>query len=320
MKRYLFLLLSVNCGLTLSAQISVQSSTPLATLDINAIANNGTTSEGIGMPRLSGDQIKNAGSQYTSAQTGTIVYATSIPTASDTKTANIVSPGCYYFDGNIWRSMGTVNNTTVISYSTIVDPNILGYVPSNTSTASAAPSSLTAGSGSYTKEGIISFTTNGHSYAAYSGSASITWFDAYTAAKNMGGYLATFTTDNEWKFVEQNLLDNHTAFNTQKAWIGFVKFSWQAGAALLPDPEEKWITGEKPYHDYAISGNSAVKKTNWFATGEPNNTNSNEGFVHTYDKNSNITLVLNGYTSTHPWNDFPSNQTSVSGFIVEFQQ
>lgn len=306
-------------GIVTQGQISIGKQIPASTLDVTAIKNDGTTAEGIIIPNLTGDQIKNAGVHYGSAETGAIVYATSIPGSADTKTANITSAGTYYFDGSIWRSLGTVTNTTVISYSTTVDPNILGYVPSTTSTASAAPATASAAGNTYTKQGIITYTMNGHTYAAYSGTAAINWFDAYNAAKVMGGYLATFTTDAEWQFVEQNLLDNHAAFNTAKAWMGFVKFSWNAGVGLTPNPETKWITGEQPLHNYSAGGNVAVQKINWFATGEPNNTNSTEGFIHTYGKNDNITVVKNGYTSSHPWNDFPANN-GVTGFIVEFQQ
>ncbi|MDQ1162416.1 hypothetical protein QE422_002784 [Chryseobacterium sp. SORGH_AS 447] len=320
MKKSFLLAAFLGCSISALAQMGISTNATITTLQVDPIKTDGTTSEGIGMPRLTGDQIKNSGSKYGAAQTGAIVYATSIPTAADTKTANITSAGCYYFDGSIWRSMGAVTNTTVISYSTSVDSNILGYVPSKTATASSAPASLTIGSGTYTKQGAATFTVNGHTYAAYSGSAIISWFDAYTAAKNMGGYLATFTTDNEWMYVEQNLLTNNTVFDTQRTWIGFVKFSWDAGAALTPDPEEKWITGEQPLHDYSAGGLSAVRKINWFYTNEPNNSNSGEGFVHAYGKNDNVVLTKNGYTSTHPWNDLPASNVSVNGFIVEFQQ
>lgn len=320
MKKSFLLAAFMGCSIPAFAQMGISTNATITTLQVDPIKTDGTTSEGIGMPRLTGDQIKNSGSKYGAAQTGAIVYATSIPTAADTKTANITSAGCYYFDGSIWRSMGAVTNTTVISYSTSVDSNILGYVPSKTATASSAPASLTIGSGTYTKQGAATYTVNGHTYAAYSGSAIISWFDAYTAAKNMGGYLATFTTDNEWMYVEQNLLTNNTVFDTQRTWIGFVKFSWDAGAALTPDPEEKWITGEQPLHDYSAGGLSAVRKINWFYTDEPNNSNSGEGFVHAYGKNDNVVLTKNGYTSTHPWNDLPASNVSVNGFIVEFQQ
>ncbi|WP_294221506.1 hypothetical protein [uncultured Chryseobacterium sp.] len=301
------------------AQIGIANTAPNATMDVKALKTDGSTSEGIIIPRLTGDEIKNAGNQYTAAQTGAMVYVSSVPSATDTKTANITSAGCYYFDGSVWKSMGKSVNNTVISYSTTVDPNILGYIPSKTATASAAPSTVSIGGNAYTKVSSLSYTSNGHSYTAYAGSGTPTWFDAYTAAKNMGGYLATFTSDAEWQYVEQNLLNN-SIFNTQKAWIGFVKFSWNAGAALTPDPEEKWITGEQPIHDYSAGGTSAVKKSNWFAPSEPNNSNSGEGFVHTYEKNAAGTKSYNGYTSDHLWNDYPANNGVVTAFIVEFQQ
>ncbi|WPO84150.1 hypothetical protein SD427_07390 [Chryseobacterium sp. JJR-5R] len=320
MKKRLLLLSFAGCGITAYAQIGISTKNVVSTLEVDAIKNDGTTSEGMGMPRLTGDQIKNAGSKYTAAQTGAIVYVTSIPSAADTKTANITSAGCYYFDGSIWRSLGTVTNTTVISYSTSVDSNILGYTPSKTATASSAPATISIGSNTYTKQGAVNYTVNGHTYAAYSGSGTLSWFDAYNASKNMGGYLATYTTDAEWEYIEQNLLTNHVAFDTQRTWMGFVKFSWEAGAALTPDPEEKWITGEQPLHDYSAEGVSAVRKINWFYTNEPNNTNSGEGFVHAYGKNDNVTLTKNGYVSTHPWNDLPANNGGVTGFVVEFQQ
>ncbi|WP_312903285.1 hypothetical protein [Chryseobacterium taichungense] len=139
----------------------------------------------------------------------------------------------------------------------------------------------------------------------------------------MGGYLAVFTSDAEWQYVETNLLTAYTIFDTNGAWIGMTKFSWSAGSALTPDPEMKWITGEQPNHDYSAGGTSAVRKVNWFSSGEPNNQSGVEGFVHTWNKNSNLTKIYNTYTSTHPWNDVPANatvQTETWGFIVEFQQ
>ncbi|GEN75637.1 hypothetical protein [Chryseobacterium hagamense] len=301
------------------SQIGIANTAPDATLDVKALKADGSTSEGIMIPRLTGDQIKNAGNQYAAAQTGAMVYVTSVPSSTDTKTADITAPGCYYFNGSVWKSMGKSVNTTVISYSTTVDPNILGYIPSKTATAASAPQTVSAGGHTYTKVASISYSSNGHSYTAYSGSTAISWFDAYNAAKNMGGYLATFASDAEWQYVEQNLLNN-SVFNTQKAWIGFVKFSWYAGAALTPDPEEKWISGEQPVHDYSAGGTNAVKKSGWFANGEPNNAGSGEGFVHTYEKNAAGTKTYNGYTSYHLWNDFPANNGYVNAFIIEFQQ
>ncbi|MDQ1162417.1 hypothetical protein QE422_002785 [Chryseobacterium sp. SORGH_AS 447] len=300
------------------AQVGINTVTPRATLDVAPKNTDGTTAEGVIAPRLTGNQLSAADSKYTAAHTGVIVYATSAPSTSTTKTANVTAPGYYYFDGSIWRGMGAQSTTTTLSISSAIDPNILGYVPSNTATANGnAPTTLTVNGVTATRTGITSY--NGHSYAAYSASATgITWYDAYNACKNMGGYLATFTTDEEWKKVETDLL-SAAAFDTQQAWIGFAKFSWFAGVALTPDPEEKWITGEQPLHDYSAGGTSAVRKSNWFNAGEPNNSGGTEGFVITLPKNSG-TKTYGGYTSTHTWNDVVANTGSTTGFIVEFQQ
>lgn len=306
-------------------QVGINNTAPKATLDITAKTTDGSKPEGVIAPRLTGDQIKDADAQYGSAQVGTIIYATSATNSPTTKTANITAPGYYYFDGTKWSGMGAQVTNTTVSYSTLVDPNILGYIPSSTATAdSSAPSSIANVGGSTataTKQASGSY--NGHSYAAYSTSAAVTWYQAYNAAKAMGGYLATFTNKEEWKYVETNLLTPNSIFDTNGGWIGMAKFSWFAGTALTPDPEMKWITGEQPLHDYSAGGTNAVRKSNWFGSSEPNNYNNTEGFVHFYAKNVNLSVTNSGYTSVHPWNDRAANidiQLDSWGFIVEFQQ
>ncbi|KQS91630.1 C-type lectin domain-containing protein [Chryseobacterium sp. Leaf394] len=319
MKKILISALLAN-SLMLFSQIGVGTTEAASTLDVKAVKTDGTTAEGMMMPRLTGDQIKNAGSQYLADQTGTIIYATSAPASTDAKTINITNPGYYYFDGSVWKSMGKIVNNTIISYSTTVDPNILGYIPSKTSTASSAPATMQINGITYTKQNVIIHTNNSHSYTVYSGPQPLDWFQAYNAAKSLGGYLATFTTDAEWQFVESNLLTNSTVFANQRAWMGFVKFSWDAGPALTPDPDFKWITGELPMHNYELQGTNAVKKSNWFAPDEPNNYNIGEGFVHTWARNDGLIRTFGNYTSVQPWNDYPSNHNNVNCFLVEFQQ
>lgn len=88
------------------AQIGINTPTPAATLDVVAKNTNGTSSEGIIAPRLSGDQIKSADGQYLSPQMGAMVYATNAVNGPTTKTVKITAPGYYYFDGAIWQKMG----------------------------------------------------------------------------------------------------------------------------------------------------------------------------------------------------------------------
>jgi hypothetical protein len=248
------------------------------------------------------------------------VYNTAV---AGTSPAN-VTPGLYYCDGTQWLKLSTSNGSVVLNSSSTVDAAILGYSPSTSATAASnAPASVALGSVTATRRGTYTFASNKHTYAAYTTTGAITWYQAYEAAKSMGGYLATFATDAEWQGVETNLLTDGNGFNTNGAWIGFCKFSYSAGTALNPDPEMKWITGEQPATDYALGGTSAVRKMNWFASGEPNNSSSTEGFVHIYGRNNNTTKTIGSYTTTHAWNDVPAtngNQLNSWGFIVEFQQ
>ncbi|EJL70448.1 hypothetical protein [Chryseobacterium populi] len=103
MKKQIFLILGMLISMASHAQMGINNTDPKATLDVTAKANNGTTSEGIIAPRLTGDQIKAGDAQYGTAQTGIIVYATAAVAASSTKTVNITSAGYYFFDGSIWQ-------------------------------------------------------------------------------------------------------------------------------------------------------------------------------------------------------------------------
>lgn len=94
------------------AQIGINTPMPAATLDVVAKNTNGTSSEGIIAPRLSGDQIKSADGQYLSPQMGAIVYATNAVNGPTAKTVKITAPGYYYFDGAIWQKMGQDSSFT----------------------------------------------------------------------------------------------------------------------------------------------------------------------------------------------------------------
>ncbi len=301
---------------TTMAQMNIGSNTAP---NANAALQVTSTNKGLLMPTLS-LTATNAASPLSAFVAGMVVYNTATAGSGTTN----VSPGFYYSDGVQWLKLSTSNGSVVVNSSNSIDAAILGYNPSTSATAaSAAPATQAVGSTTATRRGTYTYTANGHTYAAYTTTAAVTWYEAYTTAKNMGGYLATFTSDDEWKNVETYLLTDANGFNTNGGWIGFCKFDWQAGSALNPNPEMKWITGEQPATDYSSAGTTAVRKMNWFATGEPNNATSNEGFVHFYGKSNGTTKVLGTYTSYHPWNDVIANSTNQSnswGFVVEFQQ
>ncbi len=95
---------------TMCAQIGVNNKDPKATMDITAKTTDGSKSEGLIAPRLTGNQIKAADSQYDTPQIGTIIYATSAASPTSLKTVNITEEGYYYFDSSkVWKkfSIGT---------------------------------------------------------------------------------------------------------------------------------------------------------------------------------------------------------------------
>ncbi|WP_294286378.1 hypothetical protein [uncultured Chryseobacterium sp.] len=91
----------------LYSQVGINNNLPKATLDITAKTTDGSKPEGIIAPRLTGDQIKSADAQYGSDQRGAIVYALAAVSTASTKTANITAEGYYFFDGNLWKAVGS---------------------------------------------------------------------------------------------------------------------------------------------------------------------------------------------------------------------
>ncbi|KMQ64364.1 hypothetical protein ACM46_08725 [Chryseobacterium angstadtii] len=87
------------------AQIGINTAVPIASLDIVAKRNDGSTAEGVLPPRLSGDEIKAGDPQYTENHAGTVIYASAAVRLPSPKTVNITSAGLYYYDGKMWQRM-----------------------------------------------------------------------------------------------------------------------------------------------------------------------------------------------------------------------
>ncbi|WP_336716896.1 hypothetical protein [Chryseobacterium mucoviscidosis] len=84
----------------LNAQVGINTNLGQATLDVVGAPSNPNKLDGIIAPRITGDQLK--GKNYSTAQTGAIVYVTTADTAPSGQTANVTSTGYYYFDGSVW--------------------------------------------------------------------------------------------------------------------------------------------------------------------------------------------------------------------------
>ena len=131
-------------------------------------------------------------------------------------------------------------------------------------------------SGSSGKNGYFCY--RGHKYSVISSSTS--WENANKEAKKLGGHLATITSKEENAALKT--LVQSSGINV---WIG----------ATDKDKEGtwKWVTGE----EFSFS--------NW-ASGEPNDANSNEDYVGIY---------YDSYT----WNDYDNENSGVKGYILEIE-
>lgn len=101
----IILLVSILSSQIFFSQIGFNTASPNATLDVVSKTTDGSRAEGLNAPRLTGDQVRMADSQYNTEQTGILIYATSAPTLTSPKTINITSEGYYYFDGNVWQKI-----------------------------------------------------------------------------------------------------------------------------------------------------------------------------------------------------------------------
>ncbi|REC46956.1 hypothetical protein [Chryseobacterium pennipullorum] len=132
MKNKLFTLALLSVSSLAFAQVGINTETPQATLDVAGFPASTSKLDGIIAPRLKGAELK--AKNYTTAQTGAIVYVTVAEAAPTGQTAEVVSPGYYYFDGikwsglsGAWRTTGNTGTTAAAGLGTaITTGNYLG--------------------------------------------------------------------------------------------------------------------------------------------------------------------------------------------------
>ncbi len=96
------IVLLINLCLSVNSfcQVGINNVHPEATLDVRGKPENTTVFDGIIAPRLTGNQL--SAKNYTVAQKGAIVYATSAAVNPTLQTKNVTADGYYYFDGSVW--------------------------------------------------------------------------------------------------------------------------------------------------------------------------------------------------------------------------
>jgi len=142
-------------------------------------------------------------------------------------------------------------------------------------------------------------------YCAYQLSAGTNFYNTFTLARQIGGYLVTMTSNAERQWVNTNIIENGTGFNLggTNIWIGYNKVAYPGNPNKFV-----WITGENWTIDWTTNPNATPES--WFASGEPNNSGGTEGSCH----------IIAG-DAQRRWNDI--NGTSTSGYtrvIVEFNE
>ncbi|PKF73653.1 hypothetical protein CW752_13240 [Chryseobacterium sp. PMSZPI] len=93
-----------------AGKMGINTINPKATLDINAKTDGALQTEGLMIPRLTGDQIQ---TMTTNIQPGTeslMIYATTIPISPTSKVSKITQPGYYFWNGNNSESYKNVIN------------------------------------------------------------------------------------------------------------------------------------------------------------------------------------------------------------------
>lgn len=139
MKKIILLLSFLACSCNIIAQVGIDTTAPVATLDVLGKVATTTVPDGIVAPRISKQQLaaKTAGT-YGAAQTAAVVFVNDItvPTGTIPSVAQVVEVtaiGYYYFNGTIWKAIGgtpTVDTSIYLNNGTLGGNRIVTQGPS----------------------------------------------------------------------------------------------------------------------------------------------------------------------------------------------
>ena len=158
MKKNLLLMGSLLFSAFCFSQVGINTTDPKSTLDVMASPTDITKIDGILLPRLTGEQLKAKDALYlkttttVKGQTGTIVYITTPLTSAtiSTKTANVLSSGYYYFDGDVWQKLLSKASDTAKPSYFYIPSFVLPSTPAGVSTSSSDDIWYNTGSQVYT--------------------------------------------------------------------------------------------------------------------------------------------------------------------------
>lgn len=297
-KKLLTLFLGLICSYSFYGQIGINTPSPKVTLEVTPKATDGSTSEGIISPRLTGNALHQAdiNGVYGYDQDGAIAFVTSAPSTGNRvgQTIDIDSRGYYYYDypANKWikilySALGAVVGALDCAGATVSGSLINGQIASGVTVSinytggnggtyfggaisSTGVTGLTASLSSGTISsgfGTLQYTISGTPSSTGSASFSIN-FGGYscTVSVNVGGALAlcgAYIAPGQWKnFMCQNLGADMSADPfVPSASIHGDKYQWGATTNQ---------TGR--YYSQADDLSNSGNITGWDSTFLPDNT------------------------------------------------
>ncbi|SEH32499.1 C-type lectin-like domain-containing protein [Chryseobacterium culicis] len=211
------------------------------------------------------------------------------------------------FSNGLASNSGSTGSGNTNGFSSAV----LGYTPVN---ASLRTVPATFNGASVTELGCKKWTgagSNGHTYCAYQLGAGTTFYNTFSLAKQIGGYIVTLPSTAERTWVYNNILAAApNGYNLNNSiWIGYNKVAYPGNSN-----EFTWITGENWFIDWTTSPNSTPQ--GFFNAGEPNNSGGTEGSCQ---------ILSTANNSSRQWNDLAGSATTSAGanfdqVVLEFNQ
>lgn len=122
-KKILCLLFASSISISF-AQTGINTKSPKTTLEVVSNPLDVNKSDGIILPKLTGNQLKAKDDLYDETMEGTIVFVTEAASPTSDKTINVTRKGEYYFNGEIWLNFtdsNIYNSNGILSSNRTVD-------------------------------------------------------------------------------------------------------------------------------------------------------------------------------------------------------
>lgn len=215
----------------------------------------------------------------------------------------------YVWNNNKWEPVFNEQRAVAEFTSTGIHASALGYNPNGE--GNSAPDEFAFENVTAKKvKPCVKYTDTykdaiEHTYCAYKLSDNIDWSQAFNLAKSLKGYLTVITTNNEWNFINDNIIKAKGKELNNAIWLGYTKIATPGNAAKY-----NWITNEKSVYNWGLESNVQAS----FIANQPENASLNTI--------SKCTYILPTATNTdRKWSSSDcTTTTNHKNFIIEFSK